>query len=150
MGNPKPSNPKKIKPGEIRNPLGAGAHNKDLKAIRRLTYDDLADLGSMILAGDLMTLEFVMDDARATVLHKWFASIALKAIAKGDVAALSVLLDRIVGKTPDRLQLLNGDGKALSKPFDREAAEERVAAILEKALAKRAIEPMEDDNVEDD
>lgn len=126
-----------IKKGQVLNPLGAGAHNKDLKAIRRLTYDDLADLGSMILAGDLMTLEFVLEDPKATVLHKWFASIAVKAIAKGDVSALSVLLDRIVGKIPDRLQLMNGDGKALSKPFDREAAEERVAQILAKALAKR-------------
>lgn len=87
------------------NPLGAGAHNKDVKHLRRLTQEEVAQLGSMILEHDLTALMAIKDDPKASVLKVWFASIAVKAINRGDAQALTVLLDRIVGKVKEKMEV---------------------------------------------
>ena len=91
-------NGKHFQKGNKANPRGAGAHNKDVKAIRRLTHEEIAEIGSLILDGNLKRLTEVRDDKNSTVLKVWICSVAIIAINKGDAQALNALLDRIVGK----------------------------------------------------
>lgn len=93
----------RFKPGNNMNPLGASAHNKDLKQVRRLTKEQVAEIGSLILEGNLEKLQAIKEQKSASVLKVWFASVAVKAISKGDAHALTVILDRIVGKVKDEL-----------------------------------------------
>lgn len=92
-------------PGNNANPLGPAAHNPAKRAMKRLTTDDLQDIGSLILKGDLPSLQAVAKDPTATVLRVWLASIAVKAINKGDPAALNMILDRLVGKPKAHVEL---------------------------------------------
>lgn len=98
--NPKPG--KKFVKGQIANPLGAAAHNKDVKIIRKLTCEDLETVISLIQFGKLNDLKAISQDRDANVLKIWIASIAVKAINKGDHAALNALLDRVIGKVKDK------------------------------------------------
>jgi hypothetical protein len=105
MANPKPGPGKRFKKGNKANPLGAGAHNKELKSIRRLSQEDIAEIGNLILEGNLDKLKEVRSNPASTVLKVWICSVAINAINKGDPSALNVLLDRIVGKVKDNISL---------------------------------------------
>jgi hypothetical protein len=105
MSNPNPGPGRRFKPGQSGNPKGAAAHNKDVKRIRRMTADEVAQMGSLILEGNLAGLVAVKDDKDASVLKVWMASVAIKAINKGDAQALGALLDRITGRLTQPIEL---------------------------------------------
>lgn len=101
-GNPNPSPKTRIKKGEVRNPKGAGAHNPELREIRNLTKKELVDLGNLVIKGDLPALKKIADAKKGVpVLTIWLAKICVKGIERGDVAALDILLNRLVGKVKD-------------------------------------------------
>lgn len=103
-----PPEGRRFKPGQSGNPSGAAAHNKEIKAIRRMTKEDVAEIGALILGGNLEKLKAIKEDTQASVLKVWFASVAVKAIVKGDPAALNTILNRIIGKVPEELQHSGG------------------------------------------
>lgn len=108
----KPPRTHGFKPGNKANPLGAGAHNQDLKKVRRLTREMVAELGQLVLEGDLAALQAIKDDPKSTVLKVWFAAIAIKSMTRGDAHAFNIILDRIVGKTKDEITVSAPDGES--------------------------------------
>ena len=113
---------------------GGAAHNPDLKRIRKLTQSEVAEIGSMILELNLKQLIDIKTETGAKALKVWIASIVARAISKGDAQALNALLDRIVGKVKDKIEMSGPDGgpiavesnswvkRALSDPETLEAA----------------------------
>jgi hypothetical protein len=101
-----------FKPGQSGNPNGRPVLAPEVVALRRLTQQDVAEIGQLIIMGDLQSLQDVMDraqkketppDQRPTVLQVMIASGAIQAIKKGDVTMLNALLDRFVGRIPAAL-----------------------------------------------
>lgn len=105
VGNKKPPVEHQIKKGEVRNPLGAGAHNPVVKALRRMSQDDIAEIGTLIVGGQIDKLKDVAFNPESTVLQVWIAAVAIKAIEKGDAQALSIILDRIAGKVKENVDV---------------------------------------------
>lgn len=105
MANTKPPMGKRFEKGNKANPLGAGAHNPILRAVKRMTQAEVAEVGSLLLDGNLEKLAAVKDDRDASVLKVWMCSIAITAIKKGDAQALNALLDRIVGKSKETVHI---------------------------------------------
>jgi predicted small secreted protein len=101
MANPNPRPGRRFKKGEVHNPLGAGAHNKELRQVKALTQKEIAEVGSFILGNNLEALKAVRANPSSSVFKVWVCSVAITAINKGDAQALNVLLDRIVGKVKD-------------------------------------------------
>ena len=95
----------RFKKGVVTNPLGAGAHNKELKAVRALTHKEVGEVATMILQGNLAGLRAIKDDSNASALKVWFAAVAVKGITRGDYTALGALLDRILGKVPEQYKI---------------------------------------------
>lgn len=103
-----------FKPGGVGNPLGGGAHNPELNRVRRMTKEEVSEVGALILSKDLEALQEIVasasnknanyDPKKYSVLKIWFASIAVKAIQKGDPLALNAILNRIVGKVPEEIK----------------------------------------------
>lgn len=106
--NAVPPKGKKFVKGQIANPLGAGAHNKVGKEFKKLTTDELEQVISLVVQGKLEELQAIAKDKDANVLKIWIASIAVKAIQKGDPTALNALLDRVIGKVKDKSQFSEG------------------------------------------
>jgi hypothetical protein len=92
---------KRFQPGQVANPLGGKAHNPVVKAIKRMTNDDLADVGSLILAGNKEALKEAIYNPETPNLKLWLCTSALRAIERGDDSTLLALLDRILGKVKD-------------------------------------------------
>lgn len=103
-GKGRPPVEHQIKKGEVRNPLGGRAHNPELRAIKRLTEDELVEIGSMIVKGSIEELQAVGKDKNCSAIKAMMAAVAVKAINKGDHMALDALLNRIVGKVKDRVE----------------------------------------------
>ena len=56
----------------------------------------------------------ISSDAQSTILEAAVASVLLRARAKGDHRGLDVLLDRVIGKVPQKNELTGGDGEPLA------------------------------------
>jgi hypothetical protein len=67
--------------------------------------EEIADLASMLLAQTREDLRDVLVNPESTVLRCWFSAIAIKGISKGDPLALGAILDRVVGKVKDKLEV---------------------------------------------
>ena len=91
------------KPGQSGNPNGGRAHDPALKAVRKMTKDELAKTAQLVLDGDYDTLVALANDRSASVLTQMFASVCLRIIYKGDMAAFDAFLSRIIGKVKDEL-----------------------------------------------
>jgi hypothetical protein len=112
---------------------GGAGHNPALKAIRKLTNDEIAQLGTLILEGNLAALQDIKNDTNASVLKVWFASVAVKAISRGDAAALNAILDRIVGRSKETVELTGKNGNPIEVVHKTKAEREaEIARLLEK------------------
>lgn len=100
---------------------------RTLEDIQDLTSNQLIQIATLLTTQNLAALQAVAKDPSASVLKVWFASVAAKAIAKGDMQALNALLDRIVGKVTTPLEVT-----ATKLPDEPEkSTEERLARIRE-------------------
>ena len=101
-----------IKKGQVLNPRGGKAHDPVVRAIRKMTHNEIAEIGSMIIEGNLQDLTDLMENRRpdSSVLKVWMASIAVRAINRGDADALNKLLDRIVGRVRQDIGFLTPAG----------------------------------------
>jgi hypothetical protein len=98
-------NLKPIQKGQVLNPLGAGAHNQEIKKLKNLSNKQIAKIGSVVLKGNLDELKEIVESSKSTVLQVWFARIAIESIKKGDVAAFTVLLNRIAGTVTEKKKI---------------------------------------------
>lgn len=122
---------KPFQPGESGNPLGGKLHNPEMRAVRRLCHTDLHEVVDLIVTGDMAGLQDAAYTKGNSVLKVWIATVALKAIQKGEIGPLEVLLNRVLGKPKESVELSGTVTGDLS---------ERVIA-MRKALAELKDEP---------
>jgi len=107
IGKNSPPVKHQFKPGQSGNPLGGKLHDQELRAVKNLTKKELADVGNLIIKNNFDALKKLSKDAKATVLQRMLASIAVRIIDKGDMGALDILMNRLVGKVKDEIALTN-------------------------------------------
>lgn len=101
---------KQFKKGQSGNPLGGRAHDPVMRALKRLTKDELKEVGSLLLRGNLDALKEVSQDKKANVLKVMLASVCVRVMKQGDMHALDILLNRLVGKVKDEVDVVQADG----------------------------------------
>jgi hypothetical protein len=102
------ANEKNLKPfpkGVSGNPLGAKLRNPELMAIRRLTSVEVAEIGTLMLEGNIEKLQALATDKEASVLKVWIAALIVKSMNKGDSTTFNAIMDRIVGKPKERIDI---------------------------------------------
>lgn len=98
------------KKGFAPNPTGIN-QDPEIKKLKRLTTKELVELGSFLLDNNIYKLQEMAEeaiknpDSEHSSLKIWIARIILKSSQKGDARALDTLLNRIVGKVPDRVKV---------------------------------------------
>jgi len=93
--------------GHSGNPAGRKPLDPAIVAIRNLTDDQLKEVGSLLVKGDDQALKKIVDDPKATVLQKMIASISIKAIIKGDEKAFDTIMNRLIGKPKEVVEVKN-------------------------------------------
>lgn len=71
------------------------------QAMRRITYDDLTEVCSVIANNDIQAIKEYAEAKRGRGIQFALANAFLKAAHSGDIYALDVFLNRLVGKVPN-------------------------------------------------
>ena len=122
----------RIKKGEVRNPLGGGAHNPEIKKLRNLTRAQVVEVGSLVLEKNMPELKRIWHSKTESSLKCWFAGVAYMAVTTGNSTHYNALLDRVIGKVKDEIKL-EADVKVREK-YKRMTDEELAAEMSERAL----------------
>lgn len=101
-----------FKRGNNANPRGAGAHNQVKKSLKKLTETTLIDIITQVLLVDPTHLK-ELSQQNPNVIKTTFAAALLNDINKGKTDTLSSLLDRLLGKPKDRVEMTGKDGGAI-------------------------------------
>lgn len=110
MGNPKSIEPHRWKKGESGNPEGGRLHDPLMRQIRRMTREDIIEVGTLLLEENFAELQRIVSDPNTKALKMMLASVAGRAITNGDAKAMSLLLEQIVGKPKQYVTFGGGVG----------------------------------------
>lgn len=96
--NPNPSPSTRFKKGVVNNPNGARAHDPELKKLKALSKAEFVEIGNLVIKSSMNELKTISDNLDNPVLQIMISRVCLKIASKGDMTALNVLLDRLIGK----------------------------------------------------
>lgn len=109
--------PHRFKKGEpSMNPDGGRKHDHVMKRIKLLTRQELATVCNLVLQGNIEQLEEICEDREySSALKVLVASIVKRGVRDGNFGAFDALLNRLLGKVPDRMDLnhLNSGGPTI-------------------------------------
>lgn len=91
--------------GKSGNPRGRPVDPPEIKLMKKLTRQELIEVGEMVIMGDVATLKKLRGDDRCTVLKGMFISICLKILRDGDMEKFDKLMSRFIGKVKDEIDL---------------------------------------------
>ncbi len=101
-----------FKPGQIGNPEGRPP--EAALELRNYTKKEVQEVFAKIMRMKGDEVMRVRDSQDSTILESAVASVLLRARAKGDHRGLDILIDRVIGKVPQKTELTGADGEALS------------------------------------
>lgn len=115
MSNPRPKiteefKKQQFKKGQSGNPKGGPKIPDTMKKLKSLTEAELVEVGTVLLKGKLSELKALAKDPHTTVIQAMVAGMALKAISRGDSPAFNAIMDRLLGKVKENLNLSGNIG----------------------------------------
>lgn len=129
---PKAAEPYKFKPGQSGNPGGRIA-NPIPNALKKLTGQSLRKIIKAVVKGNVDEIKRIAKDPKSSGLEVAIAACFVKAIDRGDYTTVEHMLQRIVGKIPDRLEVTS---KNVNANLNVEVVDEKVKAALERLEKK--------------
>ena len=91
--------------GQIANPLGGAAHDPLKRELKRITNVMFCDVIDALLRGNLEALSLIANDTSAPALKVGVARAIFNAAKTGDWSTLEKIIERIVGKLPDKVEV---------------------------------------------
>jgi hypothetical protein len=104
-----------FKPGQVANPNGRPIVPEEIKELRKLNRSEIEQLISDFMRKPLHELQAMSKNPATTALDRMIASVVEQAVFRGDHKRLNFLLDRLIGKVPDRLA--DADGQPIVQTF---------------------------------
>lgn len=95
---------KQFKKGQVANPEGARAHDPEMRMLKRLTKEEMKEVGNLVLMGNVDSLKGIGKDPKSSALKTMLASVCVRVISKGDMQAFDILLNRLIGKVKDEVE----------------------------------------------
>lgn len=142
MANPNPTkNGRKFQKGQSGNPKGSSKQSREIKRIKTLTHEAVAEVGALILDNNHAALKALAQSPDSTVLQLWMASLVNTSIRKSDAAIFRAVMDRIIGRPRESIEVTGRDGGALQMDVQnsRLTLEERDARAQRLAAARAKI-----------
>lgn len=140
----KPPPGQRFKKGQSGNPKGSSAKAKLVGKINRLTAEQVAEVGSLILSNDREALKRLGNDPKASVLQVWMAGLIVNSMTKGESKTFTAILDRVCGRSKETVELSGRDGQPMSIEVASRQMTETEMRERADALAKQRAEAGDD------
>lgn len=125
----------KWRKGQSGNPLGGQKHNPELKMIRNLTEQEVVEIGSLVVKGSIKELRAIAKDEDGSAIRCMIAAVAVKVMSKGDPQALEVLLNRLIGKVKEKVEVTSTNQTQLNA----------IVGVIDEAKLKQAWSKLKSD-----
>ena len=79
------------------------------KEVKKLTGAQVEEVASLLLHNNMAAVQAVLIDETATSLQRWMASCILMGIRTSSIFILDKVLDRIIGKVKQQVELSNAE-----------------------------------------
>jgi len=120
----------RFKPGQSGNPSGKPKTDPELLKARALTRTKFEALANKFISMTKEDLKAAVTNPNATMLELMVAKIVEQAISKGDQIRLTFILDRLIGKVPDKVEAqVTSEVLQMNEEEMIKAAEARLAEI---------------------
>lgn len=103
--NGKKSGGRDFKPGQSGNPGGTSKVDRELMVIRKLSKEKFKDLANILISGTREDLERMLAKPDTTALTEMVIKVVLGIAERGDMTSLDRLLDRLIGKVKDEVDV---------------------------------------------
>lgn len=103
--NGKKSGGRDFKPGQSGNPGGTSKVDRELMVIRKLSKEKFKELANILISGTREDLERMLASPGTTALTEMVIKVVLGIAERGDMTSLDRLLDRLIGKVKDEVEL---------------------------------------------
>jgi hypothetical protein len=123
------------RPFEKGNKLSKGGQKLPaaLKAVRYLSHDQVAEMGTILLEGNVADVKAIASDPNASFLKRWTATMAVKGMVTGDVKVWEAVLNRVVGPMKQRLEISGDPVNPVQVRAQAMSPEERRKFIMDAA-----------------
>ncbi len=118
---------KPFQKGNKANPLGGGAHNPALRAARKMTREELADIGGLLLNSSVEEIKAIIADPTTSITRRILLRQMIRA-DKGSLAAANWIFERLVGKVQDDVKITAG--------VDIKVSSDQLASMAQAALKR--------------
>lgn len=129
MAKGKKTGGRDFKPGVSGNPAGGPKIPEEVKVLRKLTIPRLEEIADLILDGNRVQLTQIVGSSTEPAIRVAYAKAALNAMNKGDLTGIETILNRLVGKPKDKVEVTGKDGAPLGNLSD-EQLEARLARFV--------------------
>lgn len=126
----KPPKEYQFKKGQSGNPEGARRHSPVRRTFKKLTEEELRGIMEMLLKTNPNKLGEAVSKSD-TVLKAWIGQAAIKGMNNGELGPLMTILERILGKPKNILEITNRD-------ITESMTDEELAAELARVRAANA------------
>lgn len=108
----------KFKPGQSGNPGGRPKMPADIREARRVTQIELERIINKYTSYTRQEMKDAIADPNTSMFEIMIASIIGQAAQKGDQTRLEFLLNRMIGKVPDKHIATSGEGFKIVMAYD--------------------------------
>lgn len=110
MKLPEAAKPYMFKKGQSGNPLGGQLHNPIIKAMKQMTEKALAETIEKIMISPKQDVKDMLEDPTLSLAQRIVIKSAIKAESDGSFHSLNTILERVLGKVPDKVEIESPNG----------------------------------------
>ena len=103
-GNKNPSPATRFKKGVSGNPAGYPTVPKEIRDLKKLSVEEVEQLVSTLLYATNKECAEILTNPESTQMRRIVASILLRTEETGSTAQFDQLLNRVIGKVPDKIK----------------------------------------------
>jgi hypothetical protein len=93
--------------GQVANPKGRPALTEEQKAIQALTREQFLEVANLLITKSIKELKEIEESPDTPALNSWIIRVILHNANVGDYDPLDKLLNRLIGKVPDKVESEN-------------------------------------------
>lgn len=107
MSKGKKTGGRDVKKGQVLNPKGRPKLTDEEKAVRNLSREQFLDVANLLISKSFEDLQKILDAPETPALMTWIIRVILLNAERGEYDPLDKLLNRLIGKVPDKIESEN-------------------------------------------